>query len=213
MSIRCFVLCCLCALASLPLAAQKEVKVSYEYMDKFQQGLLKMQGISYLKATVEGMDDKPFQLTRVVCRGGNFEAEEIIPEFYDIRGIKELHFYAQGISPDSVKVHIETNIMGVGPINTGVENSVNFILMETYDGTLGKIIESEAGDVVYVIYPYGAEIPLIAYTTGLESEMEIEGVVYPRVDFCGLRFKYENPRNWYEKLGVNNYIYYTIKFK
>ena len=49
------------------------------------------------------------------------------------------------------------------------------------------------------------ETPIMSYTSGIP----IEGGFY----FCGLRSSGVEPRKWYEKYGIDDYVYYTIRLE
>ena len=63
----------------------------------------------------------------------------------------------------------------------------NNILMETYT----------PGD--------GPETPIMSYTSGIPVEVGTY--------FCGLRDSGVEPRKWYEKYGIDDYVYYTLRLE
>ena len=52
---------------------------------------------------------------------------------------------------------------------------------------------------------YGFDIPIISYTSGIS----VQGGIW----FCGLRDSKVEPRKWYEKYGIDDYVYYTIRLE
>ena len=51
----------------------------------------------------------------------------------------------------------------------------------------------------------GFDIPIIRYTSGIS----VQGGIW----FCGLRYSKVEPRKWYEKYGIDDYVYYTIRLE
>ena len=51
----------------------------------------------------------------------------------------------------------------------------------------------------------GFDIPIISYTSGIS----VQGGIW----FCGLRDSKVEPRKWYEKYGIDDYVYYTIRLE
>lgn len=51
----------------------------------------------------------------------------------------------------------------------------------------------------------GPDIPIIAYSSGIP----FEGGTW----FCGLRDSGIEPRKWYEKYGIDGYVFYTIRLE
>ena len=46
---------------------------------------------------------------------------------------------------------------------------------------------------------------IISYTSGIS----VQGGIW----FCGLRDSKVEPRKWYEKYGIDDYVYYTIRLE
>ena len=51
----------------------------------------------------------------------------------------------------------------------------------------------------------GPEIPIMGYSSGIP----VQGGIW----FCGLRDSGVEPRKWYEKYGIDDYVYYTIRLE
>ena len=131
----------------------------------------------------------PFQ--KVSCRKGVFTERELLPDFFHfilVDSVETLDFMAVPYKEDSLRVtcfHSTENNM---PLFTDTVRIDKYkILMETYT----------PGD--------GPETPIMSYTSGIP----IEGGFY----FCGLRSSGVEPRKWYEKYGIDDYVYYTIRLE
>ena len=80
--------------------------------------------------------------------------------------------------------------------NFSIKNSERYILMQTYlDGAFPE-----------------NDIPLFAFTAGLEKTIEYNGQLALMLDYCGLRDAHISPDLWTERFGVLNFVYYTLRF-
>lgn len=182
-------------LLSMPVWAQ-QVKVSYEYpvhsLSVPLQEYFQMQGVQHLRLTIRGeFNGKRATFQKVSCRKGAFIERELLPDFFHFileDSVEILDFMAVPYKEDSLRVtcfHSTENNM---PLFTDTVRIDKYkILMETYT----------PGD--------GPETPIMSYTSGIP----IEGGFY----FCGLRGSGVEPRKWYEKYGIDDYVYYTIRLE
>lgn len=56
------------------------------------------------------------------------------------------------------------------------------------------------------------DIPLLAYSTGLPIQMQLDGKTVTGASYCGLRDKQLHPAQWYEQLGLSDYAYLVLRF-
>lgn len=151
-----------------------------------------MQGVQHLRLTIRGeFNGKRATFQKVSCRKGAFTERELLPDFFHFileDSVEILDFMAVPYKEDSLRVtcfHSTENNM---PLFTDTVRIDKYkILMETYT----------PGD--------GPETPIMSYTSGIP----IEGGFY----FCGLRDSGVEPRKWYEKYGIDDYVYYTIRLE
>lgn len=210
-----FAVCC-----SLGAYAQ-DVKVSYRSdLDGFQRGLLDFTEIRYAEIALDGkLDGKLVTLKEVRCTDGKFSEKEVFSRPFSSKSdtTMVLRFYASSVSPDSIRMlinfvnHAQTS--GSIPLKQAYwdpKTLKSYILMETYDFALcvSKDIEKNC-----ITYPLNTAFPVIAYTTGIDSNRIIGGMNCTIIDYCGLRDKHQNPALWYESSGIQNYVYYVMKFE
>ena len=76
-------------------------------------------------------------------------------------------------------------------------HSCNYIPMETY---------------VDQTFTVNDEIPLFAVTGGVSGTLDFMGSRMNTQDYCGLRDKFQHPKEWVNVDGVHDYCFYTIEF-
>ena len=76
-------------------------------------------------------------------------------------------------------------------------HSCNYIPMETY---------------VDQTFTVNDEIPLFAVTGGVCGTLDFMGSRMNTQDYCGLRDKFQHPKEWVNVDGVHDYCFYTIEF-
>lgn len=186
-------------LLSMPVWAQ-QVKVSYEYpahsLSVPLQEYFQMQGVQHLRLTIRGeFNGKRAKLQKVSCHKGVFTKRELIPDLVHlilVDSVETVDFMAVPYKEDSLRITcfyspLDDSAANMGLFTDTVCMGRNNILMETYT----------PGD--------GPETPIMSYTSGIP----IEGGFY----FCGLRGSGVEPRKWYEKYDIDDYVYYTIRLE
>lgn len=186
-------------LLSMPVWAQ-QVKVSYEYpahsLSVPLQEYFQMQGVQHLRLTIRGeFNGKRAKLQKVSCHKGVFTKRELIPDLVHlilVDSVETVDFMAVPYKEDSLRITcfyspLDDSAANMGLFTDTVCMGRNNILMETYT----------PGD--------GHETPIMSYTSGIP----VEGGTY----FCGLRDSGVEPRKWYEKYGIDDYVYYTLRLE
>ena len=153
---------------------------------------LKMQGVQSFRVTIKGdFDGKRARIMRVSCNNGVFTESQTIPEFQHLimtDSIESLDFMAMPYGKDSLRIAC----FYPASYNTKLfEDTVRIdnlkILLETKTSSPGQT-------------------PLMAYSTGITIK---GGGVW----FCGLRDSGVPPTQWYDKYGIDDYIYYYLKLE
>ena len=174
----------------------QEVKVEYtnqidSTLSDLQVQDYKMRGIQSFRLSVKGnFDGKRAIRKKVSCEKGIFTERPMLNDFIHLMmtdSIETLDFMAMPKGNDSIRIacfypmNFNTLLFeDVLPINRMK------ILLET----------PTPGD--------GPETSLIAYSTGIPV---MDGTA---TWFCGLRDSGVPPRQWYEKYGIDGYVFYTI---
>ena len=153
---------------------------------------LKMQGVQSLRVTIKGdFNGKRARIIKVTCNNGVFAENEKLQEYQHFimtDSIETLDFMAMPYGKDSLRIAC----FYPASYNTKLfEDTVRIdnmkILLETKTSSPGQT-------------------PLMAYSTGLPIK---GGGVW----FCGLRDSGVPPTQWYEKYGIDDYIYYYIRLE
>ena len=76
------------------------------------------------------------------------------------------------------------------------KNCANYLLIETYP------TEAYAQN----------DVPLFAFTAGLEKKIEFNGQFASYLDYCGLRDAHVAPNLWVEQFGLLYFVYYSLRF-
>ena len=122
---------------------------------------------------------------------GVFTERELLPDFVHfilVDSVETLDFMIAPYKEDSIRLTCFYPPVDNMPLFTDtVRLDRHKILMETYT----------PGD--------GFDIPIISYTSGIS----VQGGIW----FCGLRDSKVEPRKWYEKYGIDDYVYYTIRLE
>ena len=79
-----------------------------------------------------------------------------------------------------------------------MKNRETYILMETFPANN--------------VFPEN-DIPLIAFTHGIEISMEINDRFYQNFDQNRLRESHVSPNLWPHLFGINHFVYYTLRFE
>lgn len=120
-----------------------------------------------------------------------FTERELLPDFVHfilVDSVETLDFMIAPYKEDSIRLTCFYPPVDNMPLFTDtVRLDRHKILMETYT----------PGD--------GFDIPIISYTSGIS----VQGGIW----FCGLRDSKVEPRKWYEKYGIDDYVYYTIRLE
>ena len=156
------------------------------------QQYFQMQNVQHLRVTLKGnFNGKRAKLKKVACSNGAFSEQELLPEFVHfllVDSIEFLDFMAVPYGKDSLHICCFYPASNNQPIfNDTVRMDNMKILMETFT----------PGD--------SNDIPVVAYTAGIP----IQNGVW----FCGLRDSGVEPRKWFEKYGIDGYVFYTIRLE
>jgi hypothetical protein len=135
-----------------------------------------------------------------ICKNGN------------IQTVADTSFFSRKFFSDTLEVVVISKIISADSVRIALygndATSIHFdkkygiptqnnILMETY------LDEKDKQDRI---------IPLIAFTSGINTKMEINGEIYSAIDFCGLRDSKVNPELWAKKFKIPDYIYFELEF-
>ena len=166
--------------------SQKEVSDNPEIA-----GLLGVLGAYQTTATVyaDTIDAKYFEIWMSVCNGTETKRTTIsyVPIQRDSTQI-----VVTALPKDSMTVAIYVN---------GAYMLVQDVHIPTYQHLLiGCEFNWEFNDT--------DTIPLLAYSTGIQGNIKINGEVYERYDICGLRYSKVHPSEWKEKYNLRGYIYF-----
>ena len=176
--------------------ASAQVRVEYHnqidstLMDVTRQ-FLNMQGVQSLRLTLKGdFDGKRAKINKIVCDKGVFTQYPLLQEYQHwimSDSVETIDFMAMPFGRDSIRIAC----FYPASYNTKFfEDTLRIdkmkILMETYTPDSETVT------------------PLIAYTTGLPFQGG-RGTW-----FCGLRDSGVEPRKWFEKYGIDGYVYYVI---
>ena len=159
--------------------------------------LMDFQDIRYYQVFIKGdFSGKMCNLVMVHCRDGQLSYDEPI-RFQEKDSTIRLTYFAQSIDSDTAKISLKSKAVH-STRKYDVKNCKSHILMETY--TEAPLTTADT-------------IPVIAYTTGLVQNFMFEGKPVTGIDYCGLRFAKVNPKEWSEKYGVKDFVYYIIYFE
>ena len=179
-------------------AQSSKVEVSYELCkDDMTRELMDFQDIRYYQVFIKGdFSGKMCNLVMVHCRDGQLSYDEPI-RFQEKDSTIRLTYFAQSIDNDTAKISLKSKAVH-STRKYDVKNCKSHILMETY--TEAPLTTADT-------------IPVIAYTTGLVQNFMFEGKPVTGIDYCGLRFVKVNPKEWSDKYGVKDFVYYIIYFE
>ncbi|MBD5322127.1 MAG: hypothetical protein HDS01_05070 [Bacteroides sp.] len=184
----------MCILAVATVQAQ-QINLKYENktntLPDVMQQYFNMQKVKHLSASITGdFKGKRVRLKKVSCDKGTFSERELFPDAVHIifkDSIKTFDFMAIPYGQDSVCVSGFYPKDNYPLFNDTVPGGMFKILMETYT----------PGD--------GPDIPIMSYSSGIPTKF---GSYY-----CGLRDSGVNPWKWHEKYGIDNYVFYTVRFE
>lgn len=174
----------------------QQVKVNYENITNslpiILQEYFRMQGVQHLNLTIKGeFNGKRAKLKKISCNNGVFTERELLPDFVHfilVDSVETLDFMVAPYKEDSIRLTcFYPPVDNMLLFTDTVRLDRHKILMETYT----------PGD--------GFDIPIISYTSGIS----VQGGIW----FCGLRDSKVEPRKWYEKYGIDDYVYYTIRLE
>lgn len=194
-SLFCSFCCVFCSYAQNDTLSLRYDSPDYDNM--FLKNLMELQEIKQKKVIVAGNDlkNKNFVLRSHHVVSGSDSISQMVPFPIPMREDSlAVYFGVRPVNADSVYVVID------GPFNTRFGMRVNteyHILMETYGSSSFAVIDT---------------IPLIAYSTGVVKEINYNGQVGKSIDYCQLRDACVHPSKWYEKYGIDDFIYYDIIF-
>ena len=178
-------------------AQNNKLTVSFEYPeDDYVLYLNRFLNIGMIKTIVRGdsLENKEYDIELVICREGELERKNLtenIP-FTSRSDTLSFYFITQPLSSDKVKVEFYGALGHKEEIEIETVNSL-LIEPETTNG-----------------YSYEENIPLMTYSTGIIQDVEINGKIYQGMDVCGVRYSEIPPSEWYDKLGIKNYLYFEL---
>lgn len=185
-------------LALITVTGQAQViKTGYENitdsLPTAMQEYLEMQRVEHFRVTLTGnFDGKRAKIKKVTCdNAGAFTERTLMSEYIHLvftDSIETVDFMAVPYGNDSLRIncfYIEGDGGRVRLFADTLKSDWRKILLETL--TPGN----------------GPDYPIMAYSSGIP----IPGGAYW---FCGLRESGTEPRLWYEKHGIKDYVYYTV---
>ena len=169
------------------------IKASYEdildSLPTVMQEYMAMQGVQHLCVTLRSVfNGKRAKMKKVSCDNGMFTEHNLLPDVMHLvftDSIERLNFMALPLGSDSLRIAC---FYPDGSNRRLFEDTVKIDRMKILLETLTPGI--------------GPDYPMIAYSAGIP----INGGTW----FCGLRDAETEPRLWYEKHGITDYVYYTV---
>ena len=179
------------------IAHNDKLTVSFEYPeDEFVLYLNRFLNIGMIRTIVSGdsLNNKEYDIELVICRNGDIERKNITENINFTSRSDTLSFYfiSQPLSSDKVKVEFYGSLGHKEEIEIETTNSL--------------LIEPENTDG----FSYEENIPIMTYSPGIIQEVEINGKRYQGMDVCGVRYSEIPPSEWYDKLGIKNYLYFEL---
>lgn len=169
------------------------IKASYEdildSLPTVMQEYMTMQGVQHFRVILRSeFYGKRAKMKKITCNKGTFTERDLLPDVMHLvftDSIERLDFMALPLGNDSLRIAC---FYPDGGNRRLFEDTVKIdrmkILLETL--TPGN----------------GPDYPMIAYSAGIS----INGGTW----YCGLRDAETEPRLWYEKHGITDYVYYTV---
>ena len=183
----------LLALVTMTGQAQT-IKASYEdisdSLPTLMQEYMTMQGVQHFRVNLRSeFNGKRAKIKKVTCNNGTFTERNLLSDIKHLiftDSIERLDFMALPFESDRLRIacFYLGNKYKARLFEDTVKIDRNKFLMETL--TPGN----------------GPAYPIIAYTSGIP----IKG----GIDLCSLRFSETEPRLWFEKHGITDYVYYTV---
>jgi hypothetical protein len=174
----------------------QQIKLEYENkidsLPELMQQYFEMQKVQHSRLTIKGeFNGKRAKIKKVICDKGTFIERELLADyvhFIFVDSIETLDFMAIPYGKDSLHIScFYPSSYNHVIFNDTVRIDDMKILLETFT----------SGD--------SPDIPIIAYSSGIP----FEGGTW----FCGLRDSGIEPRKWYEKYGIDGYVFYTIRLE
>lgn len=176
--------------------AADSITVSYEWPQEHQdllRDLMEFQGIHCFDVQVRSTCRLPYTLSLVHSVDGREERTDIFSPFpLALDTLRTFRFIAQAVSPDTVRIAYKGQLNAEQKIAMPTRNC---ILMETLPPHAYAPVDT---------------IPLIAYTKGHETSVEINGQEMTGIDFCGVRYSGKHPSEWHQAFGIKDYIYFEL---
>ena len=169
------------------------IKASYEdildSLPTVMQEYMTMQGVQHFRVILRSeFYGKRAKMKKITCNKGTFTERDLLPDVMHLvftDSIERLDFMALPLGNDSLRIAC---FYPDGGNRRLFEDTVKIdrmkILLETL--TPGN----------------GPDYPMIAYSAGIP----VNGGTW----YCGLRDAETEPRLWYEKHGITDYVYYTV---
>ena len=174
-----------------------KLTVSFEYPeDDYVLYLNRFLNIGMIRTIVSGdsLKNKEYDIELVICRDGDVERKNITENLNFTSRSDTLSFYfiAQPLSSEKVKLEFYGSLGHKEEIEIETSNSL--------------LIEPEKNNG----FSYEENIPIMSYSSGIIQEVEINGKIYQGMDVCGVRYSEIPPSEWYDKLGIKNYLYFEL---
>ena len=186
-------------MAGFSVEAQSPVQVEYFRADPYLFAFQQYQKVESFGVRIigdfSGMEKAT--LMRYERRDGILSSEEIPNIFIPISDT--VTFFA--FAPEKASEEVELGILADGgrmAFSSFAPEHSSYILMETQ---------------LHMPLSIDDEIPIIGYTSGIAQKVNINGMVFDGIDYCGLRDAHTHPAEWYEKHQIDNYTYYTVRFE
>lgn len=186
------IIAALLALVAMVGQAQA-IKTDYENildsLPTVMQEYLTLQGVQHFRVTLTGeFNGRRAKMKRIACDNGKFDERGLMSDVIHLvftDSIESLDFMAVPSGEDSLRIACFYPEGG------------NYRLFED------KVKADKMKILMETLTPgNGPGYPVIAYSTGIP----VNGGTW----FCGLRDAGIEPRLWYEKHGINDYVYYTV---
>lgn len=182
----------LIVLSSLVASAQ-QMKVEYvnkkDSLSDYMMQYFNMQGVESYRLTLKGeFNGKRAKIKKVFCKEGVFMEQQLLQDYQHFimsDSIETLDFMAVPYGKDSIRIAC-------------------FYPMSYNQKLFEDVLCIDKMKILMETYTAGVSdgTPLIAYTTGIP----FNGGTW----FCGLRDSGVEPRQWYDKYGIDGYVYYVI---
>lgn len=197
-------------------AQDRDLQVTYpkftsekiDIISPLQQDLMAMQGIQHFEVRL--ISPKwHWEASKLVCHrvenGKPVDSEELV--------VWDWAITSERLTGDTISIRLLAQPLGADSVGLwlGCNNSIQIpVRLRFPEVTRFSPIWMET----FVDSPQPSDpIPFIAFTSGIMQQITLYGQEVTSVDYCALRDAELHPRYWAEKLGIQNYVYFTIEFE